>query len=249
MVPKKEVGLLFDIDGCLTLPDFSTSILDIELIDKIYELFQLGIPTAFVTGRSVGWIEEQYKYQNRMKYFEIPTYIEHGLAYLNNQNPVIHDEGKTFLSVRERLVALLAQITEEEGILFESDTMYDDYPSHGSLWFENKFVQLSIAGNENVSPELVHQLTDKAWDDYKNKVRILQHHLGVDVIPLNWSKSKAVEHFIENFSEDSYHWIVFGDNISDKEMGNVLTFWEFVSTSDNNSLDVGRKLLELGYNV
>lgn len=94
----------------------------------------------------------------------------------------------------------------------------------------NKLVQLSIASNSNFSPARVHEICENAWYSFKNQVRILYHHLGVDFIPLNWSKAKATEHFIKGLAEGKFIWLVFGDNESDLEMTKNLKNVKFFST-------------------
>lgn len=234
-------AFLFDIDGCLTLPDHDRSILDTDLIDQILEL---PYPTAFVTGRSDGWIKRHYQLQNRLNYLQIPTYIEFGLALLHHDNLIFQQTATEFLSVRDRFINLLAHETNHCGIYFEPDRWYDDYPDHGSLWVEDKHIQLSIAANSNITPNKVHDLVQSAWED-EDKGRILYHHLGVDVLPHNWSKSKATTHFINNLEEDEYEWYVFGDNASDREMQHGLSSSTFISTAEHASTTVRSILHDL----
>lgn len=234
-------AFLFDIDGCLTLPDHYQSILDVELIDRIIDL---SSPIAFVTGRSDGWLKQHYKTQNRLNYLKIPTYIEFGLVLLHRCTLEFQQSGTDFLPIRDRYIDLLKQEAEDENIYFETDRWYDDYPSHGSIWVEQKHIQLSIAANSDVSTEQLHDLVRSAWKE-KNSARVLFHHLGVDVIPKQWSKARATEHFIRDLEEEQYDWYVFGDNESDREMVKGLSSVTFVSTTKTASTQVRSTLQEL----
>lgn len=233
------IGLLFDIDGCLTLPNQIKSVLDTDLIDH---LLQLDNPIALVTGRSDGWLRKQYDEENRNSYLEIPTYIEFGLAMINGPDVKLQQQGSDFLPQRLQLIQLLAETCEKEDIYFEQEKWYNDYPDHGSLWVEQKHIQLSIAENVNLSAKRLHELCDKAWVD-QNQVRILHHHLGIDVIPYGWSKARATSHFTQDLDESAYSWYVFGDNESDREMIEGLTNASFISTTETASHQV-RKTLE-----
>ncbi len=237
------IGLLFDIDGCLTLPGQTISILDTKLMDR---LLQLHHPLALITGRSDGWLRKQYRDMKKMSYLEIPTYIEFGLAKINNDNVIVNDKSLLFLELRIKLIELLADLCKKEGVYFEPETWYSDYPDHGSLWVEDKHIQLSIAENIKVPTTEVHRLCNKAWQPIKDKVRILYHHLGIDVIPLSWSKKMATAHFVQDLNEEKYTWYVFGDNESDKEMIQGLTTTQFVSTRDGASSVVWKTLEEIG---
>jgi hydroxymethylpyrimidine pyrophosphatase-like HAD family hydrolase len=228
-------AFLFDIDGCLTLPDHGISILDVDLLDQI---LTIPSPVAMITGRSDGWLRHKYKEVDRSSYLNIPTYIEFGLAYLEDDKVIIQEQASDFLSIREKLILLLAHTCVTSNIFFEPRVWYDDYPAHGSLWVEQKHIQLSIAANEHVSVNQVHRLTAKAWNAWTDKVRIINHHLGVDVIPKGWSKVKAVEHFLQAYSEEQFQWYVFGDNPSDEEMATGLTNFTFVSTKEGASYKV-----------
>ena len=214
----------------------------IPLIDRIQKIVT---PVAFVTGRSDGWLRQKYQEVNRMNYLKIPTYIEFGLAYLEEGKVIIQEEICDFMSLREALIEELARTSWENDVYFEPETWYNDYPDHGSLWVEKKHIQLSIAANTSISVEKVHSLTDEAWKDWADKVRIINHHLGVDVIPKMWSKTKATQHFIQSRPEDQYHWFVFGDNPSDIEMTIGLTNSTFVSTKERASIEVLETLTKL----
>jgi len=228
-------GLLFDIDGCLTLPTRSTSELDIELMDQ---LLHLNNPLALVTGRSDGWLRKHYQASERTEYYQFPTYLEFGLVYMRHGQILIQHDAEEFLRIRSQLIQALSHTCEQENIYFESEKTYHDYPDHDSLWIETKHVQLSIAANTGISPDKVHQLCQTSWSKFQDQVRILYHHLGVDVIPRNWSKKEATRHFIADLDQSQFQWVVFGDNESDQEMMEGLDQVEFVSTKDEASTKV-----------
>ncbi|MHA2504044.1 MAG: HAD hydrolase family protein [Candidatus Kariarchaeaceae archaeon] len=236
------IGFLFDIDGCLTLPHMTKSVLDIELMDR---LLPLDTPIALVTGRSDGWLRKQYSEQNRMNYLDFPTYIEFGLATINGESVQLQQQATEFLDHRLDLIQSLAEVCDRETVYFEPDTWYHDYPSHGSLWVERKHIQLSIAENTNVPTTKVHDLCDLAWNN-QDSVRILKHHLGIDVIPQGWSKAQATSHFTQGLNQADYSWYVFGDNSSDREMMEGLDTVTFISTREEASKTVRATLEDLG---
>ena len=239
-------AFLFDIDGCLTLPGYSTSILDVDLIDAISKLsIDRSIPVAFVTGRSDGWLRKQYNSIGKEQYLQIPTYIEFGLAFVKDGTVGFQQASEEFLETRLEFIEAVANVCDHQGVYFETEQWYDDYPDHGSLWIENKHIQLSIAGNRDFSTKELHMLVDIAWNDMYDQARILHHHLGVDVVPTNWSKAMATKHFIQTLDEENYQWYVFGDNQSDKEMIKGLSNCDFVETKKGASYTVRQKLLAL----
>jgi HAD superfamily hydrolase (TIGR01484 family) len=233
-----DIGLLFDIDGCLTLPDFSRSVLDVSLLDQIFQLYTNGIPVGYITGRSDGWLKEQYTQVERQHFLQIPTYIETGLAFVNPATVTIHPQSTPFLQIRDELIRALDTYIQEQDIYFEADVVYNDYPPHGSLWIENKHVQISLASNTKVTPSEVQELTANALAEYQEQIRILNHHLGVDVIPQDWSKAMATHQFIERIDQSQFEWWVFGDNESDREMMIGLDHTQFFSTQNHASDDV-----------
>jgi len=236
-------AFLFDIDGCLTLPQQPISILDQDLLDEIRDL---PVPVAMVTGRSDGWLRKQYHQLQRLDYLSIPTYIEFGLAWIDNGEIRFQEQGTAFQQVRQQFIDLLEDYTSRQDIYFEPQTWYHDFPDHGSLWVEEKHIQLSIAANRQVPTSQVHQIARQAWQGFEQDARILYHHLGVDVIPANWSKAEATRHFTRQLAEADYHWYVFGDNTSDQEMLQGLTHAEFISTTKQASTTVWEFLNQLG---
>ncbi|MFX0096012.1 MAG: hypothetical protein ACFFBD_30010 [Candidatus Hodarchaeota archaeon] len=229
------LGFLFDIDGCLTLPmenNLDRSILDIELLDRIHALHLQQVPITFVTGRSVGYLKKYYEQHERLKYQEIPHYLEFGLVNWLNGKIKVLETAKPFIKVKKRLLAALHHYCIDHNIFFEPDQSYDDYPDHGGMWLENKIIQLSIASGKNITPVKVHDITLAAWKQFSTLGRFLPHHLGIDVIPRGWSKAKATEHFILtlNRNESDYQWYVLGDNESDREMTSGLTQVTFINT-------------------
>ncbi|MFX0197321.1 MAG: HAD-IIB family hydrolase [Candidatus Hodarchaeota archaeon] len=236
-------GFLFDIDGCLTLPtkdDLTIGVLDIKLIDKIYELHHRQVPIAFVTGRSVGYLKKQYERYNRLKYQEIPAYIEFGLVRWINGEIKVLKPAKHFTDLSKTLIDALAQYCVKYNIYFEPDMKYDDYPEHGWMWIENKLIQLSIAAGKNITPSRLHEITLSAWKDFSSLARFLPHRFGINVIPLGWSKTKATEHFVSTLGcdESNYQWFVLGDDESDREISKGLTYVNFVNTQKKASKEV-----------
>jgi HAD superfamily hydrolase (TIGR01484 family) len=240
------LGFIFDIDGCLTLPGHSISILDIPLLDQIHLLAKSGTPVALVTGRSDGWLKKHYRAQNRVNYLDFETYIEFGLVRLHNGQPQVVEEASGLLDLHDELIEKLSQVATDEEIYFEPDKAYNDFPAHGSMWLENKHIQISIASHEKVSHKTVHRLAAQSWSQFRS-IRILNHHLGVDVIPKGWSKAKATQHFIShnNLNETDYKWYVFGDNSSDREMCDGLSKVEFIDTKTHASSTVRAHLEQL----
>ncbi|MFX1252279.1 MAG: hypothetical protein ACFFCZ_11795 [Promethearchaeota archaeon] len=239
----ESIGFIFDVDGCLTLPiddAFPRSILDVELMDTIYELNFQQIPITFVTGRSVGYLKQQYELNERLKYQAIPTYLEFGLVKWVNGEIEVLDSAKPFLDVKKKLIDALARYCIKHNIYFEASISYDDHPEHGWMWLENKIIQLSIAAGRKISASKVHEITLSAWKDFSTLARFLPHHLGIDVVPVGWSKSKATENFISTLdhAESSYQWFVLGDNESDREMTIGLSQVTFVDTKKRASKEV-----------
>ncbi len=237
------IGFIFDVDGCLTLPVedvFPRSILDIKLMDKIHELNFQQIPITFVTGRSIGYLKQKYELNERLKYQDIPTYLEFGLVKWENGEIEVLESAKPFLGVKKKLIEVLARYCIEHNIYFEAEISYDDHPEHGWMWLENKIIQLSIAAGRKVNASKVHEITLSAWKDFSALARFLPHHLGIDVIPVGWSKSKATENFISTLdrAESSYQWFVLGDNESDREMTAGLSQVTFIDTKKRASKEV-----------
>lgn len=237
-------GFLFDIDGCLTLANLDYSELDTDLLKKIGELAN-DYPVAFVTGRSEGWLKKQYR-KIGVDYWNIPTYMEFGLVCRTGDKLVFNNDGESFLAIRTQIIQDLAKVCNDEDVYLEPQIMYDDYPDHGSLWVENKFVMLSIAANSQVTVPQVHQLTGRAVNG-RNDIRLLNHHLGVDILPAGWSKMEATRDFIQGLNEEEYQWHVFGDNVSDQEMTHGLSRHSFVNTKEGASTDVTAYLESMEY--
>jgi len=244
------LGFLFDVDGCLTLPiedDLTSLILDIQLIDQIYELQQQQLPVAFVTGRSASYLKRQYTQYDRAIYQRIPTYVEFGLVKWVNGKVKILEPARYFSELRKNLIETLDQYCANNLYYFEPDVMYDRYPAHGGMWLENKLIQLSVTAGKNITPSKLHEITLAAWKDFLGCARFLPHRFGIDVIPLGWSKAKATEHFVSTLEhgESTYQWFVLGDNESDREMTKGLTRVNFVNTHQKASEEVWSLLKSL----
>jgi HAD superfamily hydrolase (TIGR01484 family) len=245
------LGFLFDVDGCLTLPiedDLTRLILDVPLIDQIYELHQQQLPVAFVTGRSASYLKRQYAQHDRVLYQKIPAYVEFGLVKWVNGEVQILESARYFSELRKTLIETLDQYCATNHYYFEPDVMYDHYPEHGEMWLENKLIQLSVTAGKNTTPSKLHEITLAAWKDFLGCARFLPHRFGIDVIPLGWSKAKATEHFVTTLEpgESTYQWFILGDNESDREMTKGLTHVDFVNTQQNASEDVWDLLKSLG---
>jgi hydroxymethylpyrimidine pyrophosphatase-like HAD family hydrolase len=94
---------------------------------------------------------------------------------------------------------------------------------------------------------MVHQLAAEAWSEYHEHVRVLNHHLGVDVIPSGWSKANATQNFLSynQIRQEEYSWYVFGDNQSDREMCQGLDHVSFIDTKQHASTIVKKTLDQL----
>ncbi len=242
-------GFLFDIDGVLTKPISNKpaeSVIDPEILIIINDLI-IKHPLAFITGRSKCWLDEQFiQHINQENQLIAPIFMEYGLVYLYQNKLTITDKGLVF---REKIYPHLLSYIEEEskklGYYFEQKT-YCNFPAHGSLWIEKKYTMLSIASNRDIEPMQVHLMIEKLPLALKNQVRIVKHHLGIDILPKGTSKSDAVQTFLKfNLSQNIDTWYVFGDNPSDKEMTNPLSKWRYFDTKENASEDTKKFLTSI----
>lgn len=223
--PVTSLGFLFDVDGVLTLPidpSFPRSFVDKEVLCAISNLLELGYRVAFATGRSWCWIKDNLVNPFPLNFFDqIPIFLEYGLVYWWCKDLNFVSEGIYFRkNLIPAIIANIATIVNAKDILFYPDKVWCDYPDHGSLWIEDKDAMLSIAANKNISTEEVHTIVRELSSAIKADVRIIYHHLGVDILPIGWSKSKAAYKCKEllDYENKVDLWYVFGDNTSDKEM-------------------------------
>ena len=233
-----SIGFLFDIDGVLTFPvnpSFPKSHIDHETVSSIALLLEHKFNVAFATGRSWCWIKSNLVDLFPVGFFDrIPIFLEYGLVYWWHKEFTFTPEGTYFRkNFVPSIFAMIAHIYCSIGILFNPNKVWCDYPDHGSLWIEDKVAMLSIAANKNISAEEVHTIVKELPSYVKDSVRIIYHHLGVDILPSGWSKSKAAYKCKELLTDDSNNnfWYVFGDNVSDKEMCLPFENTEFIDTT------------------
>ena len=239
---SSKIGFLFDVDGVLTLPVDNKnprSIIDPSIIEYLNKLLSLKFPMAFVTGRGQCWIDSNFlnKISPLIKENSL-IFMEYGLVFLQNNPEKLVIQEKNFRNqYYSKILGQIDEICKKLSILFEKEKVYCDYPSHGSLWVEDKKVMLSIASNTKISTKLVHKIITKLDEHLKTHVRIIYHHLGVDILPIGWSKAKAAVHvnnLIKN-KETINKWYVFGDNVSDKEMCQPFDQVKFINTKTGAS--------------
>ncbi len=239
-------AFLFDIDGCLTLPFDPThpvSVLDQNLIQLIYDWSKEGIDLALVTGRSSFYLEDEFRKIGFSHGFDLPIYIEFGLLRFHQEKLVRVDYPKNFDNEREGFLRAFRDLAEENGYPME-DGAHVDYPVSGAMWREKKHVMSSVISNTKVTPKIIHDLSRMVFESSEYNIRLLNHPLGIDILPEGWSKREAAYHFKSIVGEERM-WFVFGDNRSDEEMTEALENSEFTSTRDSGSPAVWRKLREL----
>jgi hydroxymethylpyrimidine pyrophosphatase-like HAD family hydrolase len=253
-VDSKNVnfGFLFDVDGVLTLPvneKNPKSIIDIEIIPYLEKLIKYSYPFAFVTGRGMCWLAENLLniLPSTIKDFSC-FYMEYGLLLRQKGLESITITQNDFRNIYyPKIINEIEKICLDQEIYFERDHNYCDNPAHGGLWIEEKKIMLSLGANTHISPDQVHNLIMQISFNLRNKVRIINHHLGGDILPLGWSKANATENFIEQvklFGEIK-KWYVFGDNKSDEEMCKPLKNFEFINTKFGASEVTKQKLNDI----
>ncbi len=218
-----SLGILFDIDGVLTLPiteKRKISVIDPELIEYLSNIHQQGIKFSLITGRAYPWVNTFLlsKFESFLE--DIPIYMEYGLTSLKNGAFKVSKKAKSFRDeFFSPILSSIKQNCQEKNIIFELKP-YIDYPEHGSLWLEDKKVMISIASNASISTETVQDMVIKSCQDYLDNIRIVKHHLGCDILPKGWSKEQAAIEAYQLLDPEKKidQWYVFGDNESDKEM-------------------------------
>jgi HAD superfamily hydrolase (TIGR01484 family) len=246
---KDNYGFLFDVDGVLTLPvneKNPKSIIDIEIIPYLEKIIKYSSPIAFVTGRGMCWLAD-----NLLKV--LPSTIKDFSSFYMEYGLLLHYRGTESITLTQndfrniyypKLIDEIEKICLDREIYFERDTNYCDNPAHGGLWIEEKKVMLSLGANIRISPKKIHNLIMDISRELKDKVRIINHHLGVDILPLGWSKANAAENFIEQikFFGEIKKWFIFGDNTSDEEMCKPLENFDFINTKFGASVKTKEKL-------
>lgn len=228
------------MDGVLTLPiteDRKISVIDQDLLKKLSDLHQQDTKFALVTGRAHPWVKK-FLFKERNSFLsEIPIFMEYGLTSLINNQLTISKKAKNFRDeVFFPILSTVKQISKEKGFLFEI-TPYIYYPAHGSLWLEEKNVMISIVSNSAISLDQVHKIVTEAVEDYIDEIRLINHHLGCDILPKGWSKEQAaIEAYqILDPNKNIEKWFIFGDNESDKEMCRPFSQFTFIDTKINAS--------------
>ena len=231
----KSFACLFDIDGVLTLPitdQRKISIIDPHIIEILHNFHQQDIKFSLITGRAFGWVEKFLLHDYRSFLHDIPIFTEYGLASFISNKLKVSKKAKEF---RDEfffpIMSSIKQICQEKNLFFEMKA-FVDYPDHGSLWLEEKKGMISIASNTLISPEQVHDIIGKAVTEYSNEIRIINHHLGCDILPKGWSKEQAAikSYKLLDSEKKVDKWYVFGDNESDKEMCKPFPNVTFIDT-------------------
>lgn len=226
---------LFDIDGVLTLPiteQRTISVIDPQIIEILTTLQLSNIKLALISGRAYPWVEMFLLRQFKTALENIPIFMEYGLTSYVQGKLQVSKKAKEFRD--EFFFAIMSSIKQtcqEHEIFFELKPSVD-YPSHGSLFLEQKNGMISILSNTNISTETVHNLVELSVQDFKDDIRILKHHLGIDILPKGWGKEQAAiqAYFLLDPKKEIHDWFVFGDNESDREMCKPLSIATFVDT-------------------
>ena len=230
-----STAFLFDIDGVLTLPiteQLKISVIDPYLIELLSKIHQQGIKFSFITGRAYPWVKKFLLSDYSSFLTNIPIFMEYGLTSVIDNKLNISDFAGSFRKQFFRSILSAIQVTCDKKNIFFNQSPYVDYPSHKSLWLEEKNVMISIASNTNITPEQVQRIVIESVQDFSNEIRIVKHHLGCDILPKGWSKERAaVESYLLLDPDKKIHqWYVFGDNESDKEMCKPFSNVLFVDT-------------------
>ena len=217
-----SIGIIFDIDGVVTLPiteERKISIPDPDLFELIKILALQGVKINFITGRAFPWFEKFVLPILQKINIEYNCFLEYGLVSYNNKELHLSNEGKSFRSQYYDTFKqnILSEATKKD-VFFEKDMVYVDYPNHGSLWIEEKLAMISVLTNKNISLPVVQDIVGNAVKEYLNEVRFLNHHLGCDILPHGWSKEQGALQVKNMTDEKVTEWYVFGDNEPDKEM-------------------------------
>lgn len=238
-------AFLFDIDGCLTLPfnpDHPISILDKPLLQQIVHWYEDGIPIALVTGRSSFYLEEEFSQISFEYGFKLPIYIEFGLLKFQNTELMREDYCPEFNDERERFLTDFRDLAEKLGVhMVEGEHV--QYPESG-IWREKKHVMSSVISNHDTPPSTIHKIAKELMDRSSYSIRLLNHPLGIDVLPKDWSKRNPARTFSSNY-QNGFEWYIFGDNKSDAEMAEVVPSSSFFSTREFGSKSVWGKLREI----
>ena len=230
-----NLAFLFDIDGVLTLPNTEQrkfSVIDSSLIEFLFHIHQQNVKFAFITGRAYPWVTKFLLSKFHSFLEDIPIFMEYGLTSLIYNKVTISDSAISFRNEYfDLILSSIQQTCQIEGVFFEP-TPFVDYPDHGSLWLEKKDGMISIASNKLISPRKVHQIVNKSIIDILDNLRIVNHHLGCDILPKGFGKEQAA---IKSFQlldphKKVRHWYIFGDNESDKEMCNPFKQSTFIDT-------------------
>jgi len=238
-------AFLFDIDGCLTLPfnpDHPISVLDKPLLQQILQWYEDGVPIALVTGRSSFYLEEEFSKISFESGFKLPIYIEFGLLKFQNTELSREDYSLEFNDERERFLTDFRDLAEKQGVHMAKGE-HVHYPEKG-IWREKKHVMSSIISNHDIPPSTIHEIAKELMDRSSYSIRLLNHPLGIDVLPKGWSKRKPARTFSLNH-QNGFEWHIFGDNKSDAEMAEVVPFSSFISTQEFGSKSVWGKLRKI----
>ena len=118
------------------------------------------------------------------------------------------------------------------------------YPDHGGIWFEKKVIMSSVIRGLHDGPDIAQDIASHLMEKKGYDFRLLNHPIGIDVVPPDWSKRKAAEDFSQDVSSDIF-WFVYGDNESDKEMLDGVGQGEYVDARKGASEKVKEHLLSL----
>ncbi|MHA2298033.1 MAG: hypothetical protein ACXADA_18540 [Candidatus Hodarchaeales archaeon] len=220
---------------------------DPVVLDMLLSLYRKGHPVALITGRSIGWVEENVFNVINQK-LEFPVFMEYGWLWWRKGKLKI--ERNDFREKMKPFFQELEKTTIELGLVYHSQPC-SSTPDNGGMWNEDKKVMISIASNYLVSADQVQSVTKKVLNNLEVPPhREVTHHLGMDLLPEGSTKKKAALKARKLIDSDYIvnEWYIFGDSSSDEEMIDAFdqaeNRVEFVNTSEKASENVKRILVK-----
>ncbi|MCF2143840.1 MAG: HAD-IIB family hydrolase [Candidatus Heimdallarchaeota archaeon] len=219
---KKKIGFLFDVDGTLTTYHRNDSIVDLLLINDLNTIRKRQFPIAFITGRSVTWLQEIFfDHIDPALQEYIFLACEYGLVTYfkgKKRRRRIDQETKHVLSeAKEKIISALCDYKELE-------VAYSYHaPDFRCLWVEPKEIMITIRTLPlfGLTTEKFLKIIQPIMDNYKDRLRLIPNKYAIDVLPLFATKGNAAKKAIAKLDPEGQieRWFAFGDSSADEEMG------------------------------